>query len=791
MRILYVYLIHYLLTLAPIFNNPIGHLDIIAQITVLLGTICHAVAGLSTEVCEFIINTATLLVRLAMSAGVRQEQGSQLSQDANQNFILESLPTSLYTALSKFNIEGKTTLYAACPSCNYTHQPCYDSITATFSYPKRCLNHIASPDGLTSCNGSLLEVRNGQSHPLKPFLMASFREYLAKLLANREIEHLVDSACDEAFSSLGHGEGHTNNPFDAEFLRTFEGPVPGRLFIDRGDKVRLAFVLHVDFFKPNGVTTHSNSDSVGLISLALLNLPVDIRYLPENLFLAVIPGPREPKDDELNYYLRPIIDEFRIGWERGFHISRTASSPENGRGVEVAVAISLNDMPAARKVSGTAGHSSHFLCTRCNLFGRENIHNINCDDWALQDATFLRQKAEEWRTAETSEQRDVIFKEHHVRWSEFWRLPYWNPPCQLVVDVMHCLLEGLVHYHCRRVLEIDADQASKKIPPVEAFSYNWLAYNRLVPKEFQVNNDAECRQITKIQQALTLPFRDGPASGDEGAEVGSVSEEQLSKKLLGNNKQPLKFVCYSLELLNNTNSGAAPAPQMKKDYSNLLIQWVRIYVTVIVINIHFYFQRRTHPLTSDSATAVKLCTLDTIQYIQSVIKSTVTPSWINSVPHNYGEASAGSIKANEWRILSTVYLPIALVTLWGDVDGSPPSMNYHLRALDHTMFLFQAVNLVCRSTMNKERIAKYFNFMKLWVGGLQGLYPHTKKHKARPNIHASLHVPDFLYLYGPVMSWWCFPFERLIGVLQKVKTNDAVGGGSPILSLLYKITLFK
>ena len=34
---------------------------------------------------------------------------------------------------------------------------------------------------------------------------------------------------------------------------------------------------------------------------------------------------------------------------------------------------------------------------------------------------------------------------------------------------------------------------------------------------------------------------------------------------------------------------------------------------------------------------------------------------------------------------------------------------------------------------------------------------------------------DFIILFGPVMSWWCFLFECLIGVLQKIKTNDTVG----------------
>jgi hypothetical protein len=82
----------------------------------------------------------------------------------------------------------------------------------------------------------------------------------------------------------------------------------------------------------------------------------------------------------------------------------------------------------------------------------------------------------------------------------------------------------------------------------------------------------------------------------------------------------------------------------------------------------------------------------TLEYIQHVIKNTITPSWINSVSFNYGEHAAGTIKADEWRILSTVYLPIALITLWGD-EGTPNS--YMHKVLDHTMALFQAVTLVC------------------------------------------------------------------------------------------------
>ena len=330
--------------LAPALVNPLVHLDVIAQIIVLLGTICHVVAGLRAEICEFIISTAALLVKLAMETSFGPERETE-GYGANQEFILKSLPTSLYTALNKFDIASKTTSHAACPSCNYTHDPRYDPVSGAASYPDSCLNHLPGVDGRSNCGTPLLELRNGQSRPLKPFLTTSFREYLVKLLANKEIERIVDSACDDALSLLNQvSEGLVDSPFTAKLLKSLEGPVPGQLFIDRCNKVRLDFVVHVDFFNPNGV--HSNSDSISLISLALLNLPTDVRYLSQNLYLAVIPGPREPKDHRICYYLRPIVDEFCIGWERGFHISQTASSPENGRDVEIAMALSLSKRSA-------------------------------------------------------------------------------------------------------------------------------------------------------------------------------------------------------------------------------------------------------------------------------------------------------------------------------------------------------------------------------------------------------------------------------------------------------------
>jgi hypothetical protein len=191
-------------------------------------------------------------------------------------------------------------------------------------------------------------------------------------------------------------------------------------------------------------------------------------------------------------------------------------------------------------------------------------------------------------------------------------------------------------------------------------------------------------------------------------------------------------------------------------------------------------QRLKQPL-NPSAFVIQTGTSDTLSHVQNVIRKTITPSWVNSVPKDFGESRAGSIKADEWRTLSSIFLPIALITLWGDVDGCAPPNNDSetgvlVKTLDHTMSLFQATIIACRHTMSPSRALTYRQLISTWVKDLRTLFPHTREGKVRPNIHAAGHIYDFLLLFGPVTSWWCFPFERMIGSLQKVNTNDHIGG---------------
>jgi hypothetical protein len=163
-----------------------------------------------------------------------------------------------------------------------------------------------------------------------------------------------------------------------------------------------------------------------------------------------------------------------------------------------------------------------------------------------------------------------------------------------------------------------------------------------------------------------------------------------------------------------------------------------------------------------------------MQRIRDVIKNTATPSWINSVPKNFGDAAAGSLKADEWRTMATIYLPLALVSLWGSGTSHRTqrhAMRYR-QILDHTMTLVSATRLACLRIVTKDRAEHYREQVAKYVGQLSEVLPTAPR---RPNLHMTFHIYDFLFLFGPVHSWWCFPFERLIGMIQRIPNNHKTG----------------
>jgi len=173
--------------------------------------------------------------------------------------------------------------------------------------------------------------------------------------------------------------------------------------------------------------------------------------------------------------------------------------------------------------------------------------------------------------------------------------------------------------------------------------------------------------------------------------------------------------------------------------------------------------------------------------IRSDIVNMLRPSWLTSVPSEFGSASYGKLKADQWRVLGTTFLPVSLVRLWSVVEVGNPRSERCRQILDVTMSLLSAVAIACSRVTSKKHAELYLNNMHSYLSGLKGLFPEYSFH---PNHHMALHLRDYLLLYGPVHSWWTFPFERLIGILQRISTNYKIGRFSNLFYSYFSPQMF-
>jgi hypothetical protein len=521
----------------------------IAQVFIFLGVVCRIFLGASRAWGNFIMSMARYGLGLALASG------------SVNDTICNQVPTTIDAALNHFNLQGKTTTYAVCPECHCTYKPEWPPGSSTPLYPVLCSNTLLpETGGHTSpftCGASLIEDGD-RSQPIKTFLYYSFHDYLAGLLSRPDLERFIDSYCDDFMDSLTRPPPEfVTDVSEADFFKEFNGP-DGKLFLDRGGELRTAFTLNVDFFDVEGMSQRGRKTSCGIIAMSCLNLPGSIRYKPENMYLAgIVPGPTAPHLTDLNHYLDPLIDDMVESYNRGVFYSRTPSQA-SGRISRSAIAAAVNDLPGGRKVAALASHNSHHYCFICNTKGLEKLGDHNCHQWPRKDLQLMRTHAEEWRDAPDSATKLQIFNDHGVRWSSMWRLPYWNPMKQLVIDAMHCILEGLVQYHFRHVLFLTSSDSGRPSKPIAAFSHNF----RSATEEDGLNAKG-CKQVDKIHRLLTAPLEGG------SPEAIAKSLDQLKIDLEKVTLPALDFVGRDL--------GRVPAAGRritKKLWSREMVEWV-------------------------------------------------------------------------------------------------------------------------------------------------------------------------------------------------------------------------
>lgn len=171
-----------------------------------------------------------------------------------------------------------------------------------------------------------------------------------------------------------------------------------------------------------------------VIYLVCINLPPHLRFRPENICLVgVIPGPNEHSIHELNHFLRPIVGEMLVVWHAGLRLNQTALHT-SGRLIRAAIVPLICDLPALREAAGFAGRSSKHFCSFC-LLKMSEIDNL-ARPWTSRTWEEHLRITQQWRDAMTHQEREAVFDERGLCWSELLRLPYWDPTRYAVVDCM-------------------------------------------------------------------------------------------------------------------------------------------------------------------------------------------------------------------------------------------------------------------------------------------------------------------------------------------------------------------
>ena len=421
----------------PLVSSDVQPVIVVVYVLV---AVMHIVSGLSLRDCGQLLFSLKLLISLMVE--------DFRTTDGQGKFLEKSVPSDARTVIRRLALQPSCRVFVCCPKCS----SCYPD-DGPDSYPEFC----SSKDPLTqqTCSRRLQKtriIRSRQYHtPVRHFYYHNFNDWLGQMLCRPGMEDMMDR------NTSPSSGGVMEDIWDAQGVYELRG-ADGHPFIRKcaDNEGRYLFSFNMDGFNPFQLKQAGRSATVMGLYMVCLNLPPEIRFKPENMFLAgIVPGPHEPSLDKINNFLAPLVDDLLDSYTNGVYYTRTWKYP-NGRRTRSALALIICDLPAARQALGFTGPQSANFCLYCKL-QLNDINNLDPGSWMPRTCEEHRSLAAQWRDAPSEAQRAEITSKHGVRYSEFLRLPYLDPIRSLCVDPMHAFFLRILSRHCQDMWGMDID----------------------------------------------------------------------------------------------------------------------------------------------------------------------------------------------------------------------------------------------------------------------------------------------------------------------------------------------
>ncbi len=510
---------------------------------------CQVILGVSRRGCNFLLNMVQYVIHLTLI-----RRGPVLS--LHDQKLMSDMPRDFRSVDKHFPLDSQHTVYAVCPDplCHATYNPTFQEGSPIPRYESHCTYRQLKRG--KKCGTRLLRPRHIGSQivqvPIKPLVTYCFKDWMAGLLSRPGYEQKMDQAWD----LYNDTSAEMKDIFDGDILREFKGPDGERHYSEGGDEGRYVFSLCVDYFNPLGNKQAGKKKSVGMVSLACLNLPPHLRYKPENMFLyAVIPGPNEPPLDCLNHYLRHLVDELEEFWDLGVQFTRM-SERYYGRVIRCALICVVCDLPAARKTVGFGSIRHTQMCAFCHCTRQSHgLGNTAVHSWKRRTNDEYRANAKRYAEAEDLKDRKDIFAETGIRYSELLRLKYFDPSRFVVVDAMHNLFLGLIQEHFEILgmkLEHPEGEAIALEINIQAHQFQHLT----------TNEQKSMKHLIKLLQSpLTVALK------------SQYEREAITNKVINHHLPTLHLACSLLNVPMLPMQGNK-TKLYKADYAKALIEWV-------------------------------------------------------------------------------------------------------------------------------------------------------------------------------------------------------------------------
>ena len=244
--------------------------------------------------------------------------------------------------------------YVCCPKCCslYELSECFEQVGGQ-QVPKHCSAYKFPrhpvPSHRSCCNSKLLKniqtSRKKAFRPIKTYCYKPLSSSLEEILSR---PGMVESC--EHWRTRRVVPGLFTDVYDGDIWKKFE---TNGLF---SQPHSYGLLLNVDWFEPFDHSIYA----VGVVFMALLNLPRHIRYNQENIIVCgLIPGPKEPQYN-INSFLEPLVEDLLHLW-RGMDITL----PTGTMKVRAALLCISCDSPAMRKVAGFLSHTAKKGCFKC------------------------------------------------------------------------------------------------------------------------------------------------------------------------------------------------------------------------------------------------------------------------------------------------------------------------------------------------------------------------------------------------------------------------------------------